>query len=806
MVARITSVDHRDDGSARELNWLQTRFYLAAFFSMGVMVFSIVLYADVVVPGSAVSSDGVIGAHPLGPLTSILQWLALGFATPAVLLLGVPLLLQSLPRPLVRPFVAPQTPPSTVNALVSLGAFSAYALSVVNTARGSGVVYFDTAVMLLLLVTLGRYLEARARSRTREHLSSVLAMTPRRARQLAASPGGYRVGETRRSSRSAADVGAADVGMKACGRSRVPYDASDRGAMVQATDVQVGAVVRVLAGERLPLDGTVLGGRASVDRSLLSGESSPQECEPGADVAAGSLCIEGWLDVEVTRRVGDRLVDRVAALMDQARHSRPRVERLAERAAGYFLAITLGVAFLTFAYWGRRLGWNEGLLHALAVLLIACPCALGIAAPLAIHVALLRAAARGAVVRAATVFEALTGVTDFFFDKTGTLTERDLELSRVITSSGVEPEELLATADALVRYSNHPLADAVRLVVERRHRGGSGDEQREVVDDTARLEPQRDDCVTALQQVAGLGISGKCGSRRVAVGRRRLIEAQKHLGPDDLARARRDLDDVSQQVDESESVVYVLRDNRVLGLLAYGERLRPEAVAVTQRLQAAGCRVTILTGDRRARGEAIGAKLGVPVIADLLPDEKLRFVRDAVAQGRRVVMVGDGVNDAPVLAAAHVGIAMAHGADLAIESAQVTLHSPAGSRVLDAVPYLLGLAKATTHRIRRNLFWAFGYNSLGLTLAACGKIHPVVAALLMVVSSLCVVRISTAKEREPTRHRKRTYVPGVHSEGEDGMPSAQEAALAKAESMPRKSSRPAAVFAAIADVPRSSRG
>ncbi len=634
---------------------------LAVFFAMASMMFSMTLYASAIYPAQAG------GAHALGPLAPICQWLAFAFAVPVLALLGWPLVADNLG--LSRARIAGGSGARWVNALISVGVLASFGLSVANLARGEGEVYFETAIVILVLVTLGRYLDARARHRATRSMRDLLGIDAEWAFRL-------------------------DAARSDGNPTRIPL-----------AEARPGDRLRVLAGERVPADGEVVAGSGAVDEAVLTGETGPRSLAPGGWINAGAVLADGCVEMIVRRAAGDRLLDRMAEIVDSARERRMPLERLSEAVSRWFLLFSVLAAAATVVYWNSREGWGPAMLNGLAVLLIACPCALGIATPLAAWTGTGRAARRGILVRGADVFEKLARGGTIFFDKTGTLTSSRLEVSRVTASAGAKEEEVLCAAASLASLSRHPASEAIRRAAE-----------------AGKLELAQ---VKGLKVLSGLGLLGEVGGERVSLGSQRFVGGNSAFVSNAPAVA-------------SETPVFVARGDRLLGAVCCREELRSEAREVVQSVTRQGYEAAVLTGDTAEKGEHLEAVLGIPVAAGLLPADKVARLEGAKRSGRTVVMVGDGVNDAPVLAAADVGVAMQGGADLARETADVVLLDRDGEP-LRGLLHLLELSRQTVRRIRFNLFWSFGYNALGMALAAAGLIHPVTAAVLMIASSLFVV-------------------------------------------------------------------
>jgi len=636
-----------------------------AFLTMNVMAFSALLYT-----GEAASG---------GPLYSLFRWLQLGFATPAIALLGWPIAKNALAGPRRQ----------GMDLLVLTGIVASFALSAEATIAGRGHVYYETAAVVLVLVTLGRYLEARARASASASLRSLLGLLPRQAAVLrAVAPG------------------------------EAPVEVN-----VPVASIRAGDRVIVRPGEASPVDGEVVLGEAFVDAAVLTGESRPAALSPGARLFAGTIPRDGRL-VVLAKETGEaRLVARLARLLDEARRRRAPIERTADRVSAVFLGIAVAVAVASLLPPALAGDAGEGVRRALAVLVVACPCALGIATPLALWVGLVRAAREGALVRSAAGLEALAGTTTVLFDKTGTLTAGRPALVEVAVRPGGDGarDRALALAAGLEAASEHQVG---RALVE-----------------AARARSLELPAVRRFRVRPGLGVEGELEGVEgaVLVGSPRLLE-RDGVPVDPAIAAARGRFEV-----EGRTVVLLAAGGRNLAAFALGEAPRPEAAEAVAALRGLGLEVAALTGDGAAAGAALGRALEIPVAASLLPDEKVAEVERRVRAGERVVMVGDGLNDAPALAAATVGIAVRAGTDLAREAAPISLLVDD----LRAVPRLVALARAAARTIRWNLVWAFVYNVVGVGLAAFGRLSPALAALAMVASSAFVVGQSLRLGRRP---------------------------------------------------------
>lgn len=664
-------------GEQGEINTRVAQLLVGVFFSMLVMVFSVPLYSDAIFEAE--------GSGPaLGWLTPVFGILAGVASVPVLLLLGWPVARNAL-RTGLR---------GSVDLLILVGVLSAFTLSVARLMRGEGEVYFETASLLLVLLTAGRALEAAGKMRTREAFRALLELGPSTATRL-----------------------------------RRRDEPGEREETVEVEELERGDVVRILAGERIPVDGTVLDGISTVDRALLTGESWPELVEPGGTVHAGTLNLEATLALRVDRVTGERWLDRIVALVEEACSRRGRFDRLAERLGQAFLPVAVLVGLGATAWWWSEAGPGEALLIGLSTLLIACPCALGLATPLATWAGLRRAARAGVLVRDPEVFEIVAAARYLALDKTGTITEAELELGGLeVIDPAVSRAGLFIRARALCRESTHPISRAIERL------------------DPAGLPGVEGEKLTELKgpvrTVAGRGLEAPTSRGLLAVGSD--VHARELLGesirPDERALL---------EVERRGPAVFVVEAGRLLGCLTLRERPRPGLERLLHRLEAGGLAVEILSGDRAERVEALGEQLGIPASGGLTPADKVEHLEDARRRYGRVVMVGDGLNDAPVLAAADVGVAVSGGAEVTCETARAILLVERGSAPLDALGDLLSLSRSTRWRIRFNLLWAFGYNSIGMGLAATGRVHPLLAAALMAISSLLVVATSLLGDAPP---------------------------------------------------------
>ncbi len=605
---------------------------------------------------------------------------------------------------------------ASMSTLVSIGTSAAYLESVAVTLwphafmRHGAMTYYDVSAVVITLVVLGRWLEARARGRTSEAIRRLMSLAPRTARVI---------------------------------RDGVEMD-------VATAEVRVGDFVRIRPGERVPVDGVVTEGASTVDESMLTGESLPVEKAPESSVFAGTVNRTGSFVFRAARVGSETTLARIIKLVAEAQGSRAPIQRLADRVAAVFVPIVLVIAALTFIAWwlfGPEPAGLLALTNAVAVLVIACPCAMGLATPTAIMVATGRGAEFGVLIKSAATLELLHRVDTVVLDKTGTLTVGRPAVTDVIpvgpavgvrAAGGAAAEasgemtaadEILALAAAAEQASEHPLGEAV--VARAKERG-------------LALPPMRE-----FSTVAGQGIDAMTTDGRVLLGNRTLMDA-RGIDVDVLAPGVRRL------AAEGKTVIYVAFAGQVLGVIAVADVPKPEAKSVVAALKGLGVSVAMLTGDHRLTAEAIARQAGLDrVLAEVLPEDKARAIKVLQAEGRRVAMVGDGINDAPALAQADVGIAMGSGTDVAIDAADVTLMRGDLNGVVTAIE----LSRATIRVIRENLVWAFGYNTILIPVAA-GVLYPVWGVLLspilagsaMAFSSVSVVTNSLRLKRWRPQH------------------------------------------------------
>ncbi|UGB28671.1 cadmium-translocating P-type ATPase (plasmid) [Methylorubrum sp. B1-46] len=612
------------------------------------------------------------------------NWLQLVLATPVVLWAGAPFF--------VRAWHSVTSRNLNMFTLVAMGTGVAWLYSVVATVLpgvfpaalrghdGAVPAYFEAAAVITVLVLLGQVLELRARESTSGALRALLDLAPKTARRLRA-------------------------------------DGTDE--EIQLDAVQVGDRLRVRPGEKVPVDGVVVDGRSSIDEALVTGEAMPVRKDVGAAVIGGSLNQSGALVIEAQKVGRDTMLARIVQLVAEAQRSRAPIQRLADQVAGWFVPAVIAVAVLAFVAWfavGPEPRLTYGLLAAVAVLIIACPCALGLATPMSIMVGVGRGAQAGVLIKNAEALERLEKVSTLVVDKTGTLTEGKPAVTAIRPADGFNEAELLHLAASVERASEHPLALAIVAAAEAQG---------------LALAP-----VSDFDSPTGRGAEGTVDGRRVRLGNAKFLA---EAGIDTAA-----LDPVAEALrQDGATAIFMSLDDRVAGVIAIADPIKATTPEALQALRTEGIRVVMLTGDNRTTAQAVARKLGIDEVeAEVLPDQKSAVVKAHQAAGQVVAMAGDGVNDAPALAAADVGIAMGSGTDVAIESAGVTLLKGDLMGIVRA----RRLSRATMGNIRQNLFFAFIYNAAGVPVAA-GVLYPflgillspVIAAAAMALSSVSVI-------------------------------------------------------------------
>lgn len=609
----------------------------------------------------------------------IMKSLELILATPVVLWGGWPFF--------VRGWQSIITWNPNMFTLIGLGVGVAYIYSIVaalfpgffpKSFRGeSGEVgmYFEAAAVIVTLVLLGQVMELRARTRTGAAIKALLGLAPKTARRIQ-------------------DGNEEDVPLE---------------------QIKVEDLLRVRPGEKIPVDGTVTEGLSSVDESMISGEPIPVLKQSGDRVIGATVNGTGTLIMKAEKVGADTLLAQIVNMVAEAQRSRAPIQKLADIVAGYFVQIVVSIAALTFVLWawiGPEPRMAYALVNAVAVLIIACPCALGLATPMSIMVAMGKGATGGVLFKNAEAIEVMKTIDTLVTDKTGTLTEGKPKLVSVLPAEGFDEKTLLHLAASIEMGSEHPLAAAIV----------AGAKEKDI-------SPSK---VESFESLTGRGVTGMIDGRKVALGNRKLI--------DELGIAAGELPDRAESMrKEGQTVMFVAVDGKVAGLLGVADPIKTTTAEAIERLHQEGIRVVMLTGDSRTTAEAVGTKLGIDeVMAEVLPDQKAEIVKKLQAQGKIVAMAGDGINDAPALAQAHVGIAMGTGTDVAMQSSGVTLVK--GD--LRGIVRARRLSRATMRNIKQNLFWAFAYNALGVPIAA-GVLYPFTGMLLSPIFAAAAMSFSS---------------------------------------------------------------
>ena len=572
-----------------------------------------------------------------------------------------------------------------MDSLVALGAAAGLVYSLIEMGllaagqiTGMPDLYFESAGMILALVTVGKYLEERSKGKTTGAITALLALAPD-------------VAVVRRSGTE----------------------------VTVATDqIKAGETVIIRQGGRIPVDGTVTKGSGSVDESALTGESMPVEKTPGSKAVSATILTSGYLEMTADRVGADTTLSQIIQLMEQAASTKAPISRLADKISAVFVPVVISIAVVAAVLWAAvgGMGVRFCLSIGIAVLVISCPCALGLATPVAITVATGKAAEKGILIKSAASLELMGRVNTVVLDKTGTVTEGKPRVTDVLCAANVTEEELLCAAASLEKPSGHPLADAIVQEAERRSIPLCA--------------------VSDFAAVAGGGVQAVQDGKTLYAGNDRYMES---IGADTAALR----DAAARLAAQGKTPLYFAEDRQLLGVIAVADVVKPDSAAAIAALRRSGCEVVLLTGDNQRTAEAIARQVGVDrVIAQVLPQDKARCIEDLQKAGRLVAMVGDGINDAPALVTADVGLAIGAGTDVAIESADVVLMRSSLMDIVDAA----ALSRATLRNIRQNLFWAFFYNSIGIPVAAGVlypafqiTLNPMIAAAAMSLSSVCVV-------------------------------------------------------------------
>ena len=603
-----------------------------------------------------------------------------------------------------------------MDALIALGSSASFAYSVVSLYQMANAfvvgdwaaahiamhgMYFESAGLILALITLGKFFEARAKGRTTGAIEALMNLTPKTA--------------------------------------VVERDGKEE--TVSATDVRVGDILVVRAGSAIPVDGVVVEGESSVDESAITGEAIPVEKAVGAHVTGATVSVGGWFKMQAQAVGDDTTLAGIIRLVDEATSSKAPIERRADTIAGVFVPVVMVLALLTFVGWLFVFAPGDfavALSHAVSVLVISCPCALGLATPTAVMVGTGLGASQGVLVKSAEVLEGAAAATTVVFDKTGTLTEGKPSVTDVIATEGVETEDLIALAATLERKSEHPLAQAIVAYADMHSASVP----------VAQTQGEKNAELTDFMQVVGGGLTATLAGLKIAAGNRRLME-QEGVDLGGLEASANTL------ASDAKTPLFFARDGKLIGIIAVADTIKPTSAKTILKLRAMGIQSIMLTGDQKTTAAVIGKKLNVNrVISDVLPSEKELQIRRLQESGENVIMVGDGINDAPALARADIGIAIGAGTDVAIGSADIVLMKSDPTDVAEAIE----LSKATLRNIKQNLFWALFYNAICIPvamgfLAPLGvTLNPMIGAAAMGFSSVFVVtnalRLRTWKPKE----------------------------------------------------------
>ena len=659
-------------------------------FYMRLLIGGVMVLHDMIV-GTGIYARELFGwATPESqPLVDFFQVMMLITSIPVLILLGLPILRAG--------FASLLRGQPNIHTLITIGTFSAFGLSVYHLIVGHGGLYFDTATMLIFLVSVGRWLEMQAHKSSNKAVMKLLEQIPNTAIVVTA----------------------------------------DEDKTVNVADLKAGMRVRIRPGERFPVDGLIALGEGDVDESLLTGEPKPVPHHEGEAVKAGTINLDGSFEVIATAVGESTAAGQIGRLLHEALWARSPLERTVDKLSAWMTPAALALATIAFLIWNYISGFEQGLLVALSVLLIACPCALGLATPLTLWLSLERAAESGAILRSTASLERLAKIEKVFFDKTGTLSQLPMKVLGVESGKShreasrwkVEDENLfLQVVASAENESEHPLAKAIVEYAKAQN--------------IELIKPTSFKALPALGVAATLPPLSTFHSPQVYIGSAQLMSAQGLEMPQNI----------SQQAEAWKEagwvVVYAGWEGKVKGLIGLGETIRTEAKDVVTQLQSRGLELGVLTGDEIHAGERWQKTLGIPVQAALTPDEKMRRLSQNAA------MVGDGINDGPALAAATVGLAMNHGTDVARTAADIVLMRDD----LNVIPWLIDLSRESMKRVRQNLGWAVIYNLIGVALAMAGLLQPVFSAFAMVASSIFITSNAMKMNKFPLLNEKNSVV------------------------------------------------
>lgn len=554
--------------------------------------------------------------------------------------------------------------------LVALGTSAAYFYSLVLTVMGSdGPLYFEASAIIITLIVLGKLMEVRAKGQTSEAIKKLMGLQAKTARVI-------RDGE----------------------EEDIPLE-----------DVIKGDIIFVRAGEKIPVDGEIIEGNSSIDESMLTGESMPVSKDVGDTVIGATINKHGSFKFKATKVGKETALAQIIKLVEEAQGSKAPIQRLADQISGVFVPIVIVIAILTFAITAFLVGFTPALISAVAVLVIACPCALGLATPTAVMVGTGKGAENGVLIKSAEHLESAHRLTTIVLDKTGTITKGEPEVTDIITFGNIQEVELLQLAATAEKGSEHPLGEAI--VIRAKEKG-------------LKLKE-----VTQFQAIPGHGIEGNIGVRKILIGNKKLMTEH---GIEFISV----LEQMENLENQGKTAMLVAIDNELKGIIAVADTVKETSAMSVKKLKEQGLEVIMITGDNQRTAQAIAKQVGIKyVLAEVLPEDKSKEVEKLKKEGQIVAMVGDGINDAPALVAANIGIAIGTGTDIAMEAADVTLMKGDLMGIVDTIK----LSKATMRKIRQNLFWAFAYNVLLIPVAAFGLLNPILAGAAMAFSSVSVV-------------------------------------------------------------------
>lgn len=631
---------------------LLIRFGTASFLAMQIMLFTTALYAGY-----------FQGIDPL--YQKVFELIALGLTTPVIFYCGYPFLKNT--------FRGIRNRALNMDTLVFTGSFSAYLYSIIAIVRG-GEVYFDTSAMIITLILLGRFIESGAKAKATGAVSALIGLQPKEARLIKKSSGE---------------------------KDGIPVN-------VSVSSLAVGDHIEVIPGEKIPVDCAVIEGSSEIDEAMLTGESMPVRKVEGAEVFTGTLNLNGRLVLEVRRTGNETVLAQITRAVEDAQSRKAPIQKVADRVVGWFVPAIIAISTATFIFWfvkGSTV--TSSLMNAISVLVIACPCALGLATPLAILIGSTLLSSKGILAKGGDIIETLARSDFVCFDKTGTLTTGK-PLLKDMVNYGIEKESMHIFAASLEKNSEHTIAKALC-------RGIRGSD----------LRP-----IEAFKAYPGMGVEGTLDGEHLLAGNIAFLESFR---VEITEEQRKDFSAFSSR---GHTVTGFAMGHELKGWFVIADDLRPEAPEVVDDLKRHGCKVGLLTGDYKTVAEEVGRRAGISMIdAGVLPVRKADRIREIRESGHRVIMVGDGINDAPALIEADAGVAIGSATDIAMESADVVLMR----NDLDLVPQLIRVSRKILAVIRENLFWAFSYNLIAIPLAVSGKIHPIISAAFMVISSLIVV-------------------------------------------------------------------